>query len=289
MGFSVDAAVRRRAAGVTLAVLVLGGGGVACTKSDAGESPKMSPAAAVARAAKNADDITSLRYRMSGRVPEEGRVGGEGALSLKPPAMSLRTAALDGPDKGKSVEMRLVDGVLYMGGGAEPVGGTDGKHWMKFDLSGHSRTSGGMTFDTTKWRDETGKNPAQEAGFLAGSKDVKKVGTEKVDGVRTTHYKGTVTLDAIRADLKTKDKAVRERREKNLKQYEEMGADKLTMDLWIGPDDHTKQFRVRAAADKGPFDVTMTFLDYNKPVTIKAPAAKDTVDLAKAMKDAQKG
>jgi hypothetical protein len=35
--------------------------------------------------------------------------------------------------------------------------------------------------------------------------------------------------------------------------------------------------------------MTMVFLDYNKPVTVKAPPAKDTVDLAQLMKDAQKG
>lgn len=118
---------------------------------------------------------------------------------------------------------------------------------------------------------------------------MKKVGTEKVDGVQTTHYKGTVTLDELRAELKKKDKATQEKREKSLKQYEKLGADKLTMDMWIGPDDHAKQVRVRAASDKGPLDMTMTFLDYNKPVTVTAPPAKDTVDLAEMMKEAQEG
>jgi hypothetical protein len=284
--FAVRAGARRAVAGV-LAALVVAGCGVACTKGDAGQSPDMTPAAAVAKAARNADDITSLRYRMSGRIPEQGRVGAEAALTVKPLAMTMKTVVLDGPDKGEVVQTRLVGGALYTGGGEEVAKNMGGKHWMKFDVSGHSRTPGGLNLDTTKMRDQADKNPAQEAGFLTGSKDVKKVGSEKVDGVRTTHYLGTVTLAALRAELRTKDKATRERREKSLKQYEAMGADALTMDLWIGPDDRTKQFRVRAAADKGTFDVTMTFLDHNKPVTINAPAAKDTVDLARAMKDAQ--
>ncbi|MEU0035543.1 DUF1396 domain-containing protein [Streptomyces sp. NPDC006333] len=285
--FSVRGSVRRGATGAALATLVLGGGAVACAKSD--ESPKMTPAAAVAQAAKNTEAITSLTYRMTGKVPETGRVEAEAAMSMKPLAMSMKMNALDEGADGKG-EIRVVDGAMYLGGGEAVAKELDGKRWMKFDLSGAAkgadaaagRGAGGLS-------SQANQDPSQESTYLTGSKDVKKVGTEKVDGVRTTHYKGTVTLDDLRATFKDEDKATREKREKSLKQYEDLGADKLTMDLWIGPDDHAKQVRVRAAADKGPFDVTVTFLDYNKPVTVKAPPAKDTVDLAEMMKDAQQG
>ncbi|MFF2998990.1 LppX_LprAFG lipoprotein [Streptomyces sp. NPDC057950] len=273
--------VRRGATGAALAALVLGGGVVACAKSD--ESPKMTPAAAVAAAAKNTEAITSLTYRMTGKVPETGRVEAEAAMSMKPLAMSMKMNALDQGADGK-MEIRVVDKAMYLGGGQAVAKELDGKSWMKFDLSGAASGPG-----AGKLPSQAGQDPSQESTYLTGSKDVKKVGTEKVDGVRTTHYKGTVTLDDLRASLKDEDKATREKREKSLKQYEDLGADKLTMDMWIGPDDHTKQVRVRAAADKGPFDVTLTFLDYNKPVTVKAPPAKDTVDLAAMMKDAQAG
>jgi hypothetical protein len=33
--------------------------------------------------------------------------------------------------------------------------------------------------------------------------------------------------------------------------------------------------------------MTITFLDFNKPVTVEAPPAKDTMDLGEMMKDAQ--
>jgi hypothetical protein len=116
---------------------------------------------------------------------------------------------------------------------------------------------------------------------------VKKVGTEKVEGVETTHYKGTVTLGQFREALKDEDEATREKREKSLDQYEKMGVDELTMDMWIDGEDHTKQFRMRGDADKGPLDMTITFLEFNEPVTIEAPPAKDTADLAEMMADAQ--
>ena len=91
----------------------------------------MASAAAVAKAAKKAEDITSLRYRTAGEMPEEGAIKG-GAAN---------------------------------------------------DLSGNFMS-------------------AAEAGFLTGAKDVKKVGTETVDGVRTTHYAGKVTLADVKAAAK---------------------------------------------------------------------------------------
>lgn len=286
MEFSVRGTVRHRAAGVTLAALVLGGSAVACAKSDAGESPKMTPAAAVAKAAKKTEDITSLRYRMTGQVPEEGRVSGEAAMSMKPLAMSMKMKAEDQATDGQ-VEIRLVGKAMYIGGGAQAAKEMDGKSWIKLDMSA-------LGADKELNADQLGagqadKNPATESTFLTGSKDVKKVGTETVDGVKTTHYKGTVTLDEFRDSLKGKDKATREKREKSLDQYEKMGIDALTMDMWIDGDDHTKQFRMRGDADKGKLDMTITFIDFNKPVTVKAPPAEDTADLAQMMKEAQQG
>ncbi|WP_190037584.1 DUF1396 domain-containing protein [Streptomyces fructofermentans] len=273
--------VRRGATGAALAALVLGAGAVGCSKdSSTAESPKMTPAAAVAKAAKNTKDITSLSYRMTGRTPEEGRVEAEARMRLKPTvAMSMEMKALDQGADG-TAEIRLVDKAMYIGGGAAAAKEMDGKSWIKFDLSALGEDALGGSAPGAGAAD---KNPAQESTFLTGSKDVKEVGTEKIDGVRTTHYKGTVTLDAFRKSLADEDKATREQREKSLEQYEKMGVDALTMDMWIDGEDRTKQFRMQGDADKGKLDMTITFLDYNKPVTVEAPPAKETMDLAEMM------
>ncbi|MFI1413059.1 DUF1396 domain-containing protein [Streptomyces sp. NPDC020707] len=282
MKLSVRTSVRHRATGAVVAALVLGGGAVGCSKADE-ESPEMTPAAAVAKAAKKTEDITSLSYRMSGRTPEEGRVKAEAQMRMEPDlAMSMKMTALD-QGKDGNAEIRLVDKAMYIGGGAAAAKEMDGKSWIKFDMStlgddalGGGGAPGAGTAD---------KNPAQESTFLTGSKDVKKVGTEKVEGVETTHYKGTVTLDEFRKSLKGESKATREKREKSLEQYEKLGLDALTMDMWVDGEDHTKQFRMQGDADKGKLDMTITFLDYNKPVTVKAPPAKDVMDLAEMMGD----
>ncbi|MFI1356885.1 DUF1396 domain-containing protein [Streptomyces sp. NPDC020898] len=272
---------------VGLAVLLLGAGAVGCSEG-ASESPKMTPAAAVAKAAKNVEDITSLSYRLTGRTPEEGRVKAEATMRLKPDvAMSMKMTALDQGADG-TAEIRLVDKAMFIGGGAAAAKEMDGKSWIKFDLAALGG-AGGAGAGGLGAAGQADKNPAQESTFLTGSKDVKEVGTEKIDGVETTHYKGTVTVDELRASLKTEDKATREGREKSLEQYDKLGIEKFTMDMWIGEDELTKQFRMRGQADKGPLDMTITFLDLNKPVTVTAPPAKDVVDLAEMMKGAEQG
>ncbi|MFE9095962.1 DUF1396 domain-containing protein [Streptomyces sp. NPDC007264] len=285
MKSAVRGAMERGAVGAVLGALVLGGGAVACTKGGAQE-PRMTPAAAVAAAAKNADAVTSLHYRMKGTVPGAGRVSGEAAMRVKPPAMSMKMTVEDQAVHGP-VEIRLVGKAMYVGGGAEAAKEMGGKSWVKFDMATLGMDKRLNSGELGGGR--TGQNPAQESTFLTGSKNVKKVGTETVDGVRTTHYKGTLTLADLRASLKGEDRQTRELREKSLKQYEEMGADTITMDMWMDGGNRAKQFRMRSDAAKGPLDMTITFLDFNKPVTVTAPPARDTVDLGDMMKGAAQG
>ncbi|MEU8600956.1 DUF1396 domain-containing protein [Streptomyces parvulus] len=272
--------------GASVAALLLAAGAVGCS-GGAEESPEMTPAAAVAKAAKNTEEIETIRYRMTGRTPEEGRVKAEAQMQLEPePAMSMKMTALD-QGGGQSAEIRLVDKAMYIGGGAEAAKEMDGKTWMKFDLA--ALGAGGEELDQLGSASQADKNPATESTFLTGAKDVEKVGTETVDGVETTHYKGTVTLADLEKTLDGEDKATREKRQKSLEQYEKMGLDKLTMDMWVDGDEHTKQFRMRGDAAKGPLDMTITFLGFNEPVKVTAPPAKDTMDLAEMMKESQQG
>ncbi|MFE7854351.1 DUF1396 domain-containing protein [Streptomyces sp. NPDC057403] len=283
MKTSVRGSVRRGATGAGLVALLLAAGAVGCQKSGSEQSPAMTPAAAVAKAAKNTQDITSMHYRMAGKVPGEGRISGEAAMSMKPMAMSMKMTAQDQSTDGP-VEIRVVGKAMYVGG-AGMAKEMDGKSWIKFDMSALGADKQMNTQQLGAGQAD--QNPAADSTFLTGSKDVKKVGTETVDGVKTTHYRGTVTVDAIKASLKGESKTVREQREKALDQYTKMGVDALTMDMWVDGQDHTKQFRMRGDADKGPLDLTITFLDFNKPVKVAAPPVKDTADLAEMMKDLQ--
>ncbi|MFC9464748.1 LolA-like protein [Streptomyces coelicoflavus] len=271
--------------GAGLAALLLAAGAVGCSKGDS-ESPEMTPAAAVAKAAKNSEEIDSLHYRLTGKTPEEGRIKAEAEMQIKPTlAMSMKMTALDQGAEG-TAEIRLVDKAMYIGGGPEAAKEMDGKRWIKFDLSG---TGVDEQMNQMGSASQADKNPATESTFLTGAKDVEKVGTETVEGVKTTHYKGTVALADLEKSIGDEDEATREKREKSLEQYEKLGVDKLTMDMWVDGDDQTKQFRMRADADKGPLDMTFTFLGVNEPVKVTAPPAAEVADLAEMMKEAQQG
>ncbi|AIV34788.1 hypothetical protein [Streptomyces sp. CCM_MD2014] len=271
--------------GAGLTALLLAAGAVGCAKDDS-ESPEMTPAAAVAKAAKNSEEINSLRYRLTGKTPEEGRVKAEAEMQIKPTlAMSMKMTALDQGADG-TAEIRLVDKAMYIGGGPEAAKEMDGKRWIKFDLSG---TGVDEQMNELGSASQADKNPATESTFLTGAKDVEKVGTETVEGVKTTHYKGTVTLADLEKTIGDEGEATREKRQKSLDQYEKMGVDKLTMDMWVDGDDQTKQFRMRADADKGPLDMTFTFLGVNEPVKVTAPPAGEVADLAEMMEEAQQG
>ncbi|MEV6650302.1 DUF1396 domain-containing protein [Streptomyces sp. NPDC051219] len=271
-------------------------GTAACTSgsdpapdSKAGQKPfKVTPAtaAAVKRAAEENEKLTSLTYTMSGKVPGGGNVAAKASMSMKPPAIQMKMRGGTAAETGE-VEIRLVDGAMYMNGGKEAAAGMDGKSWLKFDLAALGK--GGGADPMAGLSSQADRNPAQESASLTAAKDLKEVGEETVDGVRTTHYAGTVTIADMRAGLKGEDAATKERREKGLKQYESMGVDALTLDMWVDENDHTKQFRTRGTSDKGPLDLTIKFLDLNKPVTVKAPPASETMDLAAMMKNASDG
>ncbi len=243
----------------------------------------MTPAAAVAKAADKTDEITSLSYRMRGEMPGDGRIEAEAAMRMEPMAMSMKIRMPDDPEIDGAVEMRLIGKSLYLGGEATAAE-MDGKSWMKLDASELGGAEQDLGADTAGIA-QADRNPAAESAFLTGADDVTELGTETIDGVKTTHYKGTITLDGMRDSLKDEDKETRERREKSLEQYEDMGVDKLTMDMWVDGEDHTKQFRMRGDADKGTLDMTVTFSDLNEPVTVQAPPAEDTMDLAEMMKE----
>ncbi|MFF1690015.1 MULTISPECIES: DUF1396 domain-containing protein [unclassified Streptomyces] len=276
----------KRAAGAVLAAAVLCGGAAACTSSGGdgkpGSSQRTAAAAAVLKATRNGEQLTSFGYRMTGEVPGSGRINGEAAISVKPMTMRMKMTS---PDQGSdgTLEMRLIGGTLYMGGGKGAAKEMDGSSWLKFDISGPKSQEAAATNPLAGQADQ---NPAEQVTFLNGSKDLERVGEETVEGEKTAHYKGTITLDQMRESYENEDAATQKRRDKNLSMYEDLGVDKLAVDLWIGQDDRTKRFRTRGAADKGRFDMTMTFFDYDKPVTVQAPPAEDVVDLAAMMKGA---
>ncbi len=277
---------------MVLAAVLLAGGTVACgggaERDSANEDPpKVTPATAVAKAATNSEDIRSLHYRITGTVPERGRLEAEASMNTEPLTMSMKMTAAD-QDGDSRLEVRFVDEVMYVGGSAVDSEKLDGKSWFRAGPAVWGRGAVDNKSYGVLPRQIEG-SPVVQSTLLTGSKDLQMIGTETVDGTRTRHYKGTVTSGGLLAARKgAVDEATRERLIESLDQFMGLGvSDTLTMDLWIDGDEHAKQFRMRAEPnDKqagtggGPLDLTITFLDINQPVSIKAPPTEDTTALA---------
>ncbi|WP_423833763.1 LppX_LprAFG lipoprotein [Streptomyces manipurensis] len=281
-------AYRRKTAGAVLAALLLAGGVTACengsdAKKDTGASApakaaekpvEVTPAAYLEKTKKKSAEITSLRYSMSGEAAGQ-KITAEAAMRIKPTVAMHMT--MDSPEKpGEKVEIRLIDSAMYMG--------AEGK-WLKFDLTT-------LAPDQAKQLDslgsaQQGQNPADSADSLSASKDLKKVGEETIDGQKTTHLSGTVSVDDLRSGSTASTPEAKERQQKNIATLESQGIKSLTMDIWIDENDQPKQVRTRGAGTSGPMDVTIKFLDVNKPVEIAAPPAEQVIDLAEMMKDGE--
>ncbi|MGW0877088.1 LppX_LprAFG lipoprotein [Streptomyces sp. NPDC002755] len=269
---------------MTFAAVLLTLGSVACgggAKSDSAvaASREVTPAAAVAKAAKNAEDITSLHYRVSGTVPAKGRLEAEASMNTKPLAMSMKMTASADQGGDRHLKIRFVDDAMYVGGSGVSSEKLNGKSWLSaapaiWGRSGVDNQSYGVLPSQLQ------ATPIAQSTLLTGSKDLRLVGTETVDGTPTTHYSGTVNSDGLVGE--------------SLDQFGQLEvSDPLTMDLWIDGNDQTKQFRMQAqhnddlaGTGNGPLDLTITFLDIDQPVTVKAPSAKDTIPLGD---DAQEG
>ncbi|MQY13328.1 hypothetical protein SRB5_34720 [Streptomyces sp. RB5] len=282
--------IRTKAAAALLAGALLAGGAVACNddsssggKKKTGSSSnsengggnngavEVSPAVAIQKAVKNNKDIKSMTFTMKGKTPD-GPFEADAAIDMEKSLMSMKMKGGMGTEAG-TFEIRVVDKAMFMKADGQPS--EDGKTWLKVNLTtlgeGEDPFSGAGA----------GTDPTGEAESMTASKDLKKVGEEKIGGVQTTHYTGTVTLDQIRETFKGEDPKTRAKHEKSLKEYEDLGADKLTMDMWIDGKSQTKQVRTRSETKKGPIDMTIVFGEINVPVTVETPPAAEVMDLSK--------
>ncbi|MBC6461382.1 LppX_LprAFG lipoprotein [Actinomadura sp. HBU206391] len=147
-----------------------------------------------------------------------------------------------------------------------------GKPWMKIDVKAMGRQTG---VDAGQLLDQVQKvDPAEQTKMFTASKDVRTVGQETIDGVKTTHYAGTVTVDEA---LKQFDAAARAKLQRV---YPESGADqKISFDLWTDGDQLPRKLVSRWDGTKGENgSVTILYRDYGKAVKVTAPPARDVQD-----------
>ena len=149
---------------------------------------------------------------------------------------------------------------------------TQGKQWVKLDL-GKIAAQRGIDIGSLL---NTSPTPTSALAYLGGSAGkVEKVGTEKVQGVDTTHYR--VTVDLARAASRAKGTA-----KQSLKRLmQTSGVKKVPEDVWIDDKGYVRKVVYDTAGGGGgqKARVTMVLHDFGAHVPIQPPPKDSVVDI----------
>lgn len=204
------------------------------------------------------EDVTSARVSLSVEGLPGGGVSAEGVASYdgESPAVDLTMDAM-----GQSIELRVVDGVVYVGGPlAAMLGG--GSPWVGLDLSSVDLSSLGL--------DPSGMtgsfDPEQLAATLGSAAEVERDGEETVDGETLERY--TVTLDpSALAELVPQAAAA-------------LPTEPVEQTVLLDDADRLRELRMDLPLPTGETaTLTLRMGDYGTDVTVEAPPAGDVTML----------
>lgn len=271
--------VIRTAAVGAAAVLALSGCNGASNNATALEA--LTPVAAIQRVADNASsDSAAYTFEMLGsgiKISGSGsyRGGEHPAAAMAFDEMKVLGASIPG-----GTEFRLVDDVMYLrfaGGGLIPA--IDGGTWVKLpmdEVKAEGSSIAGL--------DPTMADPREQLKRMLDTDEVRKVGTETIDGVDTTHYSASVTPSETGTVTEKRSESStelsRELEDKLANSIREsMGIDKpVDVDVWVDG-----EYRARKMVMHLPFmgeaTVTMKFKDFGSDVKVEAPAGAEVLNL----------
>jgi hypothetical protein len=288
MGLSV-----RTRGGATLAgmaALVLAGGAVGCgaEKKDGASGSERTVQQVLTAAYEKTAEAKSAKVEMSMSMPAALDGGGDvtmtGVMGWDPTVMDLTmkgSMLASEPDAPEQVRMIWQDDVMYMDMGAEAAKDMDGKRWMKLDLGAAAEASGDeeLTKQMTSGLQDMNQNPAEQLAMLLESPNLKHVGSEKIDGVETEHYKGTLTVKEMMASNKSLEVLEPKEREQLFENIEKSGIKGYDTEVWVNEDDMPVRMDVVMESPEGDVDMSMKLSDYGAKAEVELPPAGETFDL----------
>ena len=139
------------------------------------------------------------------------------------------------------------------------------KPWLKVEIKDLTGVSGTQSFSS---------DPRGFLDALKGLSAVTKSGTEKVRGVDTTTYKGSIdvqkALEGVPSEKRDEMSAL-------LKQY---GATAFPVTVWVGADGLVYRILIQQSLQGlGTADVKLEFFDYGKPVNVRVPSESESTEV----------
>lgn len=214
----------------------------------------------------------------------KGTFAGEGVFAFKTEQgrleLDLGPLGLAGAER---TEVLLDGKVVFLKlGGALP--GLGKRPWVRIDL-GTLKVGQGDGIEAL--RQLRANDPRAVINELRGvTGDAKKVGTETVRGVETTHYRATVDLDkaAAASPVSVRDDLTEVARQ--------LGTPKLAVEAWLDADGRLRRLRYTIdladlddgapakGAGTGMVVATLELFDFGTEVAVSPPPAAETTDLA---------
>jgi hypothetical protein len=155
-----------------------------------------------------------------------------------------------------------------------------GKSWMRINVTKAARTPG---FDLSALG-VTGpsQDPAQGLDYLQGTVMATRLGTAKVNGVATTHYRAQVDLK--RAAKRSSNGPAKRSIDRLITSLG--GLTMLPVEIWSDGDHLVRRQRVRYSATvsgvRSTFDITTDYTAYGAKLDARPPADGDTFDAMKS-------
>lgn len=172
------------------------------------------------------------------------------------------------------VDSIIAGNLLYLRSSAfQQLGLSGDKAWVKLDLGQLAKQRG---IDLSSFA-AASPTPASALSYLRGTSNVREVGTEKVNGVDTTHYKATVDLARAAA------RSTGSTRQALRRVIQANGSRKLPIEVWVDGKGFIRKLRYAQRSGGNAVRLTMNLHDYGPPVEIKPPPADSVVDLQKVL------
>ena len=172
---------------------------------------------------------------------------------------------VDGTDAKNVVEYMRLPAFAKLIPGAKP--------WVKVDLSSLSKQKG---IDFSQFLQTAGgQDPTQALQAIQSVGDVKKAGSEQIDGVDTTKYSGT--LDPKKLAQKYSSTGLG-------RMYAQMGVKPIPVTVWVDGDGYVRKLDESMSAQvpgSGTLDlkISVQMSDFGSTADVTPPPADQTSDL----------
>jgi hypothetical protein len=257
-------------------------------------SPVLEPQAVLSEALTNAYEIDTVHeeFRMSFSAGGE-RFEFSGSVDLDN-ARQRASMSMDLGMLGGTMDMVVADGVTYM---RSPMMAQHvDTEWVSMDLAElnpaaaaqFSESFGGAT------------DASSYAALLAGVVDAHDEGQELIDGVRTTHYVGTV--DVVKASEALAEivgdevgHEAEEQLERTILQLKVMGLRRVPFEAWVDDDGLLRRERFTMdlglvpGAEGATMEMTIDFSAYGEPVEIDVPPRSKVTDITDLIRTQDQG